>query len=120
MVDGTDGSFVSLARLPLVGVRCGFLAQVPLLGWEIMREFFQAFCGAPELLLLTSRRFQQTAFQKELREVTNMGETGCVACVRGQLLPALCPLRLCVAFPHLYQGVLRHEGVSRMSGSPAQ
>jgi hypothetical protein len=79
------GRIVALFLSPVspLCVCCGFLVQVPLLGWEIMREFFQAFCGAPELLLLTSRRFQQTAFQKELREVTNMGETGCVPCVHG-------------------------------------
>ena len=41
-----------------------------------MREFFQAFCGAPELLLLTSRRFQHTAFQKELDDVVALGKLG--------------------------------------------
>jgi hypothetical protein len=55
---------------------------VPLLGWELMREFFQVYCGAPELLMLTSRRFQHTAFLKELREVTGMGELGYVIAIR--------------------------------------
>jgi hypothetical protein len=56
--------------------------QVPLLGWEMMREFFQVYCGAPELLMLTSRRFQHSAFLKELDDVTMMGAMGCVRVAR--------------------------------------
>ncbi len=48
-----------------------------------MREFFQVYCGAPELLMLTSRRFQHTAFLEELKEVTTMGQLGCVILVPG-------------------------------------
>ena len=71
------------SSLHLCGRSVARFSQVPLLGWEVMREFFQVYCGAPELLMLTSRRFQHTAFLEELKEVTTMGQLGCVGCLQG-------------------------------------
>ena len=52
---------------------------VPLLGWELMREFFQAYCGVPELLLLSSRQFQHDMFHNEVRELCSKSKSAYVS-----------------------------------------
>ena len=46
---------------------------VPLLGWELMREFFGAYCGVPELMLLSSRQFQHDSFAKDFQALIHEG-----------------------------------------------
>ena len=39
-----------------------------------MREFFKAYCGVPDLLMLSSRQFQHDTFQKEISSLFQAGK----------------------------------------------
>ncbi len=47
----------------------GHASGIPLIGWDLMREFFQVFCGVPELLMLSSRRCQLFKFNDDVDEL---------------------------------------------------
>ena len=59
----------SAARHAFVGEEETVSNAVPLLGWELMREFFSAYCGVPELMVVSSRKFQHESFAKDFQEV---------------------------------------------------
>ena len=59
----------SAARHAFVGEEETRSNAVPLLGWELMREFFSAYCGVPELMVVSSRKFQHESFAKDFQEV---------------------------------------------------
>ena len=52
--------------------------EVPLLGWDLMLEFFRGFCGVPDLLLLTSRHFQHATFHEDFSSFIADNQHGCV------------------------------------------
>ena len=62
--------------------------RVPQLPWDLQREFFESYCGVPELLMMTSRQFQHDAFQRDMEDVFSLGRKAyvgvCVSCSNGR------------------------------------
>ena len=63
--------------------------RVPQLPWDLQREFFESYCGVPELLMMTSRQFQHDAFQRDMEDVFSLGRKAyvgvCVSCSNGRV-----------------------------------